>query len=168
MIENKRLVQRPVINSAGDGLVIFVGAVRVIDRGDYIPFACEVLAQVAHEITIARISVRNDDERHRSIVFQSNGIPNSSAVQGCYYGEVARCRGISTAGYLAICELGGIPDFDREIAIVIRRITAFNGIQNVNLVRVGELQRSHADVVLSEVCESRSIVPDDVDAITLR
>ena len=63
---------------------------------------------------------------------------------------------------------GGIPDLAREIAVIEHRFTAFNSIQNVSLVSIGEFQRSHANVVRSEVCESRSIVPDDVDAITLR
>ena len=64
--DHKPLIQRPVVQCAGKGLLITIGAVGMVDSNRDKTLAGEVLAQMAHEITIAGIPVRNDDQRKRA------------------------------------------------------------------------------------------------------
>ena len=67
LVQHEQLIEGPVVERAGERLLVVVGAVGVIDRDHDVALAGQVLAEVAHEEPVARIAVRDDDERQRAV-----------------------------------------------------------------------------------------------------
>ncbi len=77
----EELVERPVVEGAGEILLIVVRAVLVIDRRDDEAFARQVLADVAHQVAVARVTVRDDHEWERAVGRRGRRVANRLAVQ---------------------------------------------------------------------------------------
>ena len=54
---NKALIRCAVVEGAGNRFLIIIGAVSVIDRHHNIPFACQILTQMAHQHAVAGVTV---------------------------------------------------------------------------------------------------------------
>ena len=168
LVQHEQLIEGPVVEGARKRLLIVVRAVLVIDGSDDEAFAGEVLAEMAHQVTIAGIPVRDDYQRERTGRCRRRGVADRLAVQRHRDRGVARDRTVVAARFLARRERGGIPHLERQRTVVSRGRGAFFRVQDVRPVLVGHLQRAYADRERPVAGELRRGRRDDVDAIRLR
>ena len=83
------------------------------------------------------------------------------------HGWIARDDAIVAAGLLPGAQTRGIPDFERQRAVVSCCGTAFLDVQDIRTISVNDLQRPDADVVVAEGRELWRHRRDDVDAVRL-
>ena len=138
LVQHEQLIERAVVERAGERLLVVVGAVGVIDRHRDEALARQVLAEVAHQIAVAGIAVRDDHERERPAGGQRRGVAHGPAVERGGHAGVARDRAVLAAGLLARSQRRGIPDLERQRAVVAGRRPAFLGVQDVGPVLVGD------------------------------
>ena len=60
LIQNEQLIERPVIQRAGKGLLIVIGAVPMIDRGNDVTLAGKVFPEVTQQVPITGVTVGDD------------------------------------------------------------------------------------------------------------
>ena len=109
-LDHKPLIQGPVIECASKGLLIIIGAVGMVDRNRDKTLAGEVLAQMAHQIAIARIPVRNDDQRERTSRSIGYGIAYRPAKErGCNAG-IPRDGCVLPQLHLVLRHYGWVPN----------------------------------------------------------
>ena len=166
-IEHKQLVQRAVQQRAAKCRLVAVGAVGVVDRHHHIALARQVLAQMAEQVTVARITVRNDQQRVGAAGGIRWRVAHGPAVQRDFTLAVA-CNGPVLAGAgLARHDFGRVPDFDRQGPVVGRNRFAGLGLEDIELLRVGHLQRLHADAELAVLRQFRRVRTDRVYMVVL-
>ena len=124
LVQHEQLIEGAVVERARKRFLIVVGAVLVIDGHGDESFAREILREVAHEESIAGIAVRNDDERKASHGHRSR-VAHRLPVERRADRRVARDCAIIAAGLLSCEEGRGIPDLERQRAIVAKNRPAF-------------------------------------------
>ena len=148
-IEHKQLVQRPVQKRTGNRCLVAVGAVGMVDRHHHITLARQVLAQMAEQEAVARITVRNDKQRVWASRRVGRGVAHRHAIQRDL-GLAVACDGAVLAHMgLVGYRLGGVPHLSSQRTVIDRnRLPGFR-LHDVELPGVDELQRLDADVELA-------------------
>ena len=115
-VEDEHLVERPVVQRARERLLVVVRAVGVIDGHDDEAFAGEILAEVAHQVTIAGIAVRQDHQRERPARGREGRITHGLPLQRHRDRRVSGDGVVGAARRLAWRERRRIPDLEHEPA----------------------------------------------------
>ena len=168
LVQHEQLIECAVVERAGERLLIVVGAFPVIDRHGDEALAREVLGEMAHQVAIAGIAVRDDHERKRRLGRQRRGVADRLAVQRRGDRGIARNRAVIAARLLPGGQRRRIPDLERQRAVVARGRPALFRAQDVRPVPVGRLQRAHADRVVAIGGKLGRRRRHGVDAVRLR
>ena len=134
----------------------------MVDGRHHVAFAGQVFTQVAHEVAVARVAVRNDDQREGAAGAVGLRVAHGFAQQGDF-GFAVTCDGAVLAGRgLASGEFGGVPDLQGQRSVIAGQGLAGFGLDDVELLGVDDLERLHAHRVFAVGGQSRRVGADGV------
>ena len=90
----------------------------MVDRGHHIALAGQVFTQVAHQKAVARVAVRDDQQRVGAGAGIGLGVTHRAAGQGDFGFAIARQHLVLASRRLARRQLGGVPDLHRQRPVI--------------------------------------------------
>ena len=120
------------------------------------PLLARFSREMAHQVAIARIAVRDDDERKGAGCRERRGIAHRLAVQRRRDRRIARDGAIVAAGFLTGGQRGRIPDLERQRPVIAGSRTAWLCVEDVGPIPVRCGDGADADVVASRSWPARA------------
>ena len=160
-VDHKPLVDGPVQQRRPERALVGIGAVGVVDRHGDIALGRQVFAQMAHQEPVAGIAVADHDQRKQRVLGRGR-IARRAPRQRRLPVAVAQGGDVFAPRLGARC--CGIPHLDRQRAVIGGGIVR-RGVQDVDLTRMGKLQRLHADHMVAIGRQCRRIGADLVNRV---
>ena len=139
----------------------------MVDRGYNVALARKIFTQVTDQEAIARVAVRDDNQRIARIGTARLRISNRSSGKSCSNCWIASYRLILTAWLLACRQLGWIPYLNRKTSIVDSTLAAAICIQDIDSIGVDKFQRPNTNIVITEARQFWRIRSYCIDSIFL-
>ena len=167
-LQHEQLIERSVVERAGERLLIVVGAVGVIDRDGDVALAGQILGQVAEQEAVAGIPVGDDHQWKRRGAADRRGVANGPTVKRGLDRRIARDDAIRAAARRAGCQRRRVPDFQRQRSIVTSHRSGRHGVHDVHAVPINRGDRADPNRVAAIRRQFGSRRRHHVDAVLLR